>query len=192
MALSAACLLFLAAVPAAASAVTGSAGAPAGTSADQAGGFNGPVVTHPAAGPVTYQPGEVCSFGVHITFPVNQVVQRTWTNDAGQPVFAIAGGLLIARVTNMATGQTTVANLNQTGTYSYPGDGSFVLSGSGGILAGFHTGDTPHNELIFSRVNARSFMSVRVTTGDGHVTRTLLQLNGPHEDLCEVLASAQG
>jgi len=192
-ALAAACLLCLAAAPAAASAVTGTAAHRADDGpAAQPGGFNGPVVTHPPAAPFTYQAGEVCSFAVHVTFPVNEVIQRTWMNDAGQPVFAIASGLLIAQVTNVATGRSTVADLNQTGTYSYPGDGSFILSGNGGVLAGFHTGDTPHNKLIFSPVSAHSFFSARVATVNGNTTRTLLQLSGPYEDLCQVLASPQG
>jgi hypothetical protein len=192
-ALAAACLLCLGAAPAAASAATGAAAHRAADSpAAQPGGFVGPVVTHPPAAPFTYQAGEVCSFAVHVTFPINKVIQRTWTNDAGQPVFAIAGGLLIARVTNVATGRSAVADLNQTGTYSYPGDGSFILSGSGGVLAGFHSGDTPHNKLIVSLVSAHSFISVRVAVVNGQLTRTLLQLSGPHEDLCQVLASPQG
>ncbi|HEY4021922.1 MAG TPA: hypothetical protein VGM75_24775, partial [Pseudonocardiaceae bacterium] len=105
--LAAAGLVAVGAITAAAPAVAG----PGITSATGTGGFNGPTVTHPAAGPEDLAAGAVCSFAVHIDFPVNKVVQDTWTNDAGQPVFATASGLLIAHAVNVATGRSTTVNL---------------------------------------------------------------------------------
>ena len=152
------------------------------------GGFNGPTVTHPPAAPEDLAAGTVCGFAVHIDFPVNKVVQDTWTNDAGQPVFATASGLLIAHVVNVSTGRATTVNLDGAGNYSYLPDGSFILSGGGGILAGLHGTDSPPNDLLFSAVSAHSFVSVRVATVDGHTVKTVLALAGPHSNLCDVLA----
>ena len=152
------------------------------------GGFNGPTVTHPGAAPEDLAAGSVCSFPVHVDFPVDQVVQDTWTNDAGQPVFAIASGLLVAHATNVTTGRSTTVNLDGAGNYSFLPDGSFILSGGGGILATLHGTDSPPNELLFSKVSAHSFVSVRVATVNGQTVKTVLQLQGPHSNLCDVLA----
>ena len=183
-ALAATGLIAVGAVTAAVPAVAGPGISPAtGT-----GGFNGPTVTHPGAAPEDLAAGDVCGFAVHIEFPVNQVVQDTWTNDAGQPVFATASGLLVARATNVATGRSTTVNLDGAGDYSYLPDGSFILSGGGGILATMHGGDSPSHELLFSAVTAHSFVSVRVATVDGKTVKTVLELAGPHSNLCDVLA----
>lgn len=182
--------LFIAAVVALGAitaAVPASAG-PGSTPATGTGGFHGPAITHPGAAPEDLAAGDVCGFGVHIDFPVNQVVQDTWTNDAGQPVFATASGLLIARVTNTSTGRSTTVNLNGAGDYSYLPDGSFILSGGGGVLATLHAGDSPAHELLFSAVSAHSFISVRVASVNGTTVKTVLQLAGPHTNLCDVLA----
>jgi hypothetical protein len=152
------------------------------------GGFNGPAVTHPAAAPEDLAAGDVCGFPVHVDFPVNQVVQDTWTNDAGQPVFATASGLLIAHVVNVSTGRSTSVNLDGSGDYSFLPDGSFILSGGGGVLATLHGGDSPSHDLLFSAVTAHSFVSVRVATVNGKTVKTVLQLSGPHSNLCDVLA----
>jgi hypothetical protein len=177
-------LVALGAVTAAAPASAG----PGSTPAAGTGGFNGPTVTHPGAAPEDLPAGAVCSFPLHLDFPVNKVVQDTWTNDAGQPVFAIASGLLLAHVTNVATGRDTTVSLDGTGDYSYLPDGSFILSGGGGILANLHGTDSPPNELLFSAVSARSFISVRVATVNGKTVKTVLQLAGPHTNLCDVLS----
>jgi hypothetical protein len=161
---------------------------PGVTPATGTGGFNGPTVTRPGAAPEDLAAGAVCGFPVHIDFPVDQVVQDTWTNDAGQPVFAIASGLLVAHAVNVSTGRATTVNLDGTGNYSYLPDGSFILSGGGGILATMHGTDSPPDELLFSKVSAHSFVSVRVASVDGHTVKTVLQLDGPHSDLCDVLA----
>lgn len=182
--LAAAGLLAIGAVSAAAPAQAG----PGITPATGTGGFNGPTVTHPGAAPEDLAAGAVCSFAVHIDFPVNQIVQDTWTNDAGQPVFAIASGLLVAHAVNVDTGRSTTVNLDGAGDYSYLPDGSFILSGGGGILATLHGTDSPPNELLFSKVSARSFVSVRVASVNGHTVKTVLQLDGPHSNLCDVLA----
>jgi hypothetical protein len=151
-------------------------------------GFEGPTVTRPPADPETYAAGDVCPFPVRVVFPVNQEVQRTWTDAAGNPVFALASGPLVARAINLDTGRATVVDLDGTGNFSFLPDGSFVLSGGGGVLASLHTGDSPPNELLFSPVTAKSFLSIREATVDGRTVKTVLALDGPHTDLCQVLA----
>jgi hypothetical protein len=182
--LAAAGLVAVGAIGAAAPAEAG----PGVTPATGTGGFNGPTVTHPAAAPEDLAAGAVCAFAVHIDFPVNKVVQDTWTNDAGQPVFATASGLLVAHAVNVATGRGTTVDLDGAGNYSYLPDGSFILSGGGGVLASLHGGDSPPNDLLFSAVSAHSFISVRVATVNGQTVKTVLALSGPHRNLCDVLA----
>lgn len=164
------------------------AAGPGITPATGTGGFHGPTVTHPGAAPEDLAAGSVCPFPVHVDFPVNQVVQDTWTDDAGRPVFAIASGVLVAHATNVATGRDTTVNLDGTGDYSFLPDGSFILSGGGGVLATLRGTDSPPDQLLFSRVSAHSFVSVRVATVDGRTVKTVLRLDGPHSDLCDVLS----
>jgi hypothetical protein len=150
------------------------------------GGFNGPVITYPPAPPVDFAAGDVCAFGIHVTFFDNNVEQRTWSNDAGQPVFATAVGALKMRVTNTSTGRSVVADISGNGTYSYPGDGSFILSGNQ-FAAFMHSGDSPPNELLV--IGKNGFAAVRVATVNGTRTKTVLTLKGPHRDLCQSLAA---
>ena len=149
------------------------------------GGFNGPVVTYPPSPPIDFAAGVVCTFPMHVTFFDNHVVQRTWSNDAGQPVFATATGTLKMRVTNTATGRSVVSDISGNGTYSYPGDGSFILSGNE-FAAFMRTGDSPPNELLV--IGKNGFAAVRVATVNGKATKTVLTLKGPHENLCPALA----
>jgi hypothetical protein len=79
-------------------------------------------------------------------------------------------------------------NLDGSGDYSFLPDGSFILSGGGGVLATLHGGDSPSHDLLFSAVTAHSFVSVRVATVNGKTVKTVLQLSGPHSNLCDVLA----
>lgn len=157
-----------------------------GAASSDSGGFNGPVITFPPAPPLDFAAGDICAFGIHVTFFDNHVEQRTWSNDAGQPVFATAVGTLKMRVTNTSTGRSVVANISGNGTYSYPGDGSFILSGNQ-FAAFMHPGDSPPNELLV--IGKNGFAAVRVATVNGTRTKTVLTLKGPHEDLCQTLAA---
>ena len=159
--------------------------ADAGLPASLPQGLHGPIVTHPVEQPFDYPAGEVCAFPSHSTFPVDDLTQKTWVDDAGNPVFALESGPLVMRTTNLATGETIERDVSGSGVVTYPDANSFVLSGDDWV-AGFHTGDRPvHNRWIV----AYGFMSVKVaTTPGGGSSRTLLALRGPHEDLCATLA----
>ena len=149
-------------------------------------GWHGPVVTHPGQPEIDYPRGEVCPFPTHAEFPVVDMVQKTWTDDAGNPVFAVVSGPLVMDATNLDTGKTIRRDLSGTGTMSYPepGSGTHVLSG-GDWGVGLHTGDRPvHNKWLVSR----GFMSVKFTEQDGGTARELLALEGRYENLCETLA----
>lgn len=179
----------LASAPAAATAATATAsGIPAlpGVPADTS-GLQGPVVTHPASPSFDYPAGEVCAFPSHTDFPVSDLTTRTWTDAAGNPVFAVETGPLLMKVTNLDTGESVTRDISGTGviTYpDYPSADTYVLSGNDWSAA-FHTADRPaHNTWIV----ASTFMSVKVSTADGKVTRQLLGLSGPYEDLCKTLA----
>ncbi|MDJ1136022.1 hypothetical protein [Streptomyces iconiensis] len=154
--------------------------APAG--AASGGGLHGPVVTHPEMTPRDNPAGDVCAFDMHTEFPVADLTLRTWTNDAGDPVYAIESGPLVARVTNTETGRTVERDISGTGTHTYPDKHTDILSGSdwAGVL---HKGDKPANKLLISR----GFMSVKITTEGDRTHRELLALDGKYEDLCETL-----
>ncbi|WP_209243794.1 hypothetical protein [Streptomyces oryzae] len=154
--------------------------------AGRTGGWHGPVVTHPGQPEIDYPRGEVCPFATHAEFPVVDMVQRTWTNDAGDPVYAVISGPLVMDVTNKETGKTIRRDLSGTGTLVYPEPGSdtHVLSG-GDWGVGLHTSDRPeHNKWLVSR----GFMAVRIKEGPHGTSRELLVLEGPYEDLCKTLA----
>jgi hypothetical protein len=197
-ALAAAALTLLLAAPTPAHAATAHpAGAPAAATASgipalpgvpaDTSGLQGPVVTHPASPSFDYPAGEVCAFPSHTDFPVSDLTTRTWTDAAGNPVFAVETGPLLMKVTNLDTGESVTRDISGTGviTYpDYPSADTYVLSGNDWSAA-FHTADRPvHNKWIV----ASTFMSVKVSTTDGKVTRQLLGLSGPYEDLCKTLA----
>ncbi|WP_326689392.1 MULTISPECIES: hypothetical protein [unclassified Streptomyces] len=161
------------------------AGGGDGAGAGGGGGWHGPVVSRPAQPELDYPRGEVCAFPVHATFPVVDMVKKTWFNDAGDPVFAITSGPLVMDAKNLDTGKTVRRDLSGTGpqTYPRPGSDTHVLSGGdwGALL---HSGDRPvHNKWLISR----GFMSVKYTKKDGRTTRELLALEGRYEDLCKTL-----
>lgn len=153
-------------------------------------GWHGPVVTRPAQPDIDYPRGEVCPFPVKARFPVVDMTQKTWTDDDGNPVFAIVSGPLVVDATNLDTGKTVRRDISGTGTYSYPEPGTSTRILSGGDWAvGFRSADRPvHNKWLISR----GFMSVRVTESNGTTQRELLELDGRYEDLCKTLAGRGG
>ncbi|KAA2253891.1 hypothetical protein F0L68_31980 [Solihabitans fulvus] len=148
-------------------------------------GWHGPVTK-----PVTYTTqdfpaGVVCRFHTRLEFLANEVVTRTWSNDAGAPVFATATGKLVIRVTNVDSGRSVDRDISGNGTLSYPTPDSYVLSGPG-IAAALTTQDTPHNKFVV--VSERGYIAERVVMVGGQKRRTVLHLIGPYEDLCHTLA----
>ncbi|WP_137034834.1 hypothetical protein [Streptomyces albus] len=162
-------------------------GAVAGGPTPRSDNWHGPVVTHPGQPEVHYARGEVCPFPADATFPVVDMTQKTWTNDTGDPVYAVISGPLVMEVTNRDTGKTVRRDLSGTGSLSYPDPGSSTRVLSGGDWGvGLHTDDGPvHNKWIVSR----GFMAVRISESGGETRRELLELEGPYEDLCKTLAS---
>ena len=160
---------------------------PANAATPRTTGLRGPVVTHPVQQPFDYPAGEVCPFPSHADFPVSDLTTRTWTDSAGNPVVALETGPLIMKVTNLDTGKSVVRDISGNGviTYpDYPSADTYVLSGND-WSAGFHTADRPmHNQWIV----ASTYMSVKITTVNGKITRQLLALHGPYEDICKTLA----
>jgi hypothetical protein len=149
-------------------------------------GALGPIVTHLVQESFGYPAGEVCSFPSHSDFPVQDLTLKTWTDTAGNPVFATETGPLYMRTTNLDTGWSVLSDISGSGviTYpDYPDTSTYVLSGND-WAAGFHTTDSPvHNHWIV----AHGYMSVKISTVDGVSSRTLLALHGPYTDLCKVL-----
>lgn len=162
----------------------GAAASPASLTPPDLPGLRGPVVTHPTEHAFDYPAGEVCAFPSHSEFPVDDLTLQTWTDASGKPVFAIESGPLVMRTTNLLTGRTVESDISGTGVITYPDPDSYILSGND-WAAGFHTTDRPvHNKWII----ASTFMSVKITQKDGVISRTLLSLAGPYEDLCRTLA----
>lgn len=162
------------------------AAAAAGKPVPHSDDWQGPFVTRPKQPEVNYPRGEVCPFPTHAEFPVVDMVQKTWKNSAGDPVYAIISGPLIMEVTNKDTGKTIRRDLSGTGSLSYPDPGTTTRVLSGGDWGvGLHTDDRPaHNKWLVSR----GFMAVRITESGGETQRELLALEGPYEDLCKTLA----
>jgi hypothetical protein len=135
------------------------------------------------APPFDYAPGEVCPFGVHVEFPVNEQLQRTVTDAQGRPRFATVTGALVARATNIETGETVERDLDQDGRafIFYREDGGQRLIAFGGLGAGFRATDTPSNAfLVFD-----GFAILDVTAEN---QKTLVAQAGTVEDLCVTLA----
>lgn len=152
-------------------------------------GALGPIVTHPVQESFGYPAGEVCSFPSHSDFPVQDLTLKTWTDAAGNPLFAMGSGPLYMRTTNLDTGKSVLSDISGSGTITYPDypdESTYVLSGND-WGAGFHTTDSPvHNHWIV----AYGYMSVKISTADGVNSRkTLLALQGPYTDLCKALQS---
>ncbi|MFG3254170.1 hypothetical protein [Streptomyces sp. NPDC048172] len=159
------------------------ANADASTGPKAGGGMHGPFVTHPEMKPRDNPAGDVCPFDMHTEFPVADLTLRTWKNDAGDPVFAIESGPLVARVTNTWTGETVERDISGTGTHTYPDKKTDILSGPdwAGVL---HKGDKPANKLLI----AHGYMSIKITTEGDRTKREVLALDGEYEDLCETLS----
>ncbi|MEC3957549.1 hypothetical protein VMT65_31265 [Nocardia sp. CDC153] len=161
----------------------------AGTSgAGQAQAESGMVVSHPDSPPFDYPPGEVCGFGTHVEFPVSDLTMSVWHDAGGRPVFGTETGALVMRATNTSTGATIERDISGSGSLLYPtlDPADFVLSGND-WSAGIHGGDQPDSAQHHWYLS-HGFMSVRVTSANGHTTRQLLALVGPYEDLCVTLS----
>ena len=121
----------------------------------------GPIVTHPVQESFSYPAGEVCAFPSHADFPVQDLTLKTWTDAAGNAVFATESGPLYMRTTNLDTGKSVLSDISGSGviTYpDYPDESTYVLSGDD-WSAGFHTTDSPvHNHWIV----AQGYMSVKI------------------------------
>lgn len=146
-------------------------------------GAVGPIVTHPVQQPFAYPAGEVCDFPSTAVFPVSDLTLQTWTDQDGNPLFAVESGPLVMTVTNLDTGESVTRDIGGTGVINYFDDGSYTLTGYD-WAATFHTGDSPHNKWFV----AKDFMSVKLSPdGDGGWHHTLLAAAGRVEDLCETL-----
>ncbi|MER0244662.1 hypothetical protein AAHZ94_22255 [Streptomyces sp. HSW2009] len=152
-------------------------------------GLEGPIVTHPASQPFEYRAGEVCPFRARAEFPVSELRLRTWTDKEGRPVFAIEDGPLVLRAINLDTGKSVEREVSGTATITYPEYPSsdvYVMSGDN-WAAGFHHHDRPASKWLVSR----GYMSVRLdpaAEATGGISKQLLALYGPYEDLCTTLA----
>ncbi|MFG3252409.1 hypothetical protein [Streptomyces sp. NPDC048172] len=147
-----------------------------------ASGMHGPVVTHPEQSEITTKRGEVCPFPTHATFPVADLTLKTWSNDAGDPVFAIESGPLVMRVKNLDTGKTITRDISGQGTHTYPDKNTTVWAGPDwGVL--LRKGDQPANKWLISR----GFMAVESTKDGDRTTKRVIALDGDYEDICKTL-----
>jgi len=129
----------------------------------------------------SYPPGEVCSFPVTVDIFRNDQYVTHHYDDEGNLVSDSITGALIVRITNTATGTSVERNLAGQGVVTYNSDGSLTFSGNGHFLAGFHTTDSPANQLLVFSGNTVVDIS---STG----RKTLVSSDGIAEDLCMTLA----
>ena len=153
-----------------------------GTGAPSLDGLHGPVVTHPVQPDLDYARGEVCAFPTHAKTLVSDMTTKTWTNDAGDPVYSVTSGPLVMRMTNLDTGKSVTRDISGTGSTTYLDENREISSG-GDWGAPFHSGDDPANKWLISR----DFMSVLYTKDGDTKKRKLLALEGRYEDLCRTL-----
>jgi hypothetical protein len=144
----------------------------------------GAPVTEPVpAEPFDYAPGEVCPFGMHVEFPVNEQVARTVYREDGTPRVRTITGALVGRYTNVETGETVERDLDQggRGVIVYGEDGSQRIVALGGLGAGFRATDDPANAYLV-------FSGVTVLDVSASNQKDLVVQRGGVEDLCQTLA----
>lgn len=128
-----------------------------------AGRVSGP--TPVPAPPVDLTAGEVCSFAVHIEFPVNREVAYTYTDAAGRTVAQYFTGALIGQVRRVDTGATLTADLSGSGVELTDAASNSTLYGVGPYLLTLRAGDSPSQEL--ARPSGLSALRI---DADGHKT----------------------
>ncbi len=109
------------------------------------GTVTGPV-RYPSS-PLSYAPGVVCSFGVHETFPVDQVIGWTYTQSDGFVAGQYFKGALVGHITRDGTGKSVDVNIGGQGVWLYGRDGSTTIFGDGPYQVGFKAGDHPSTDL---------------------------------------------
>jgi hypothetical protein len=136
-------------------------------------------VTQP---PVTEPAGSVCSFGLGITFPTQDLRETDYYDASGTLVRSFVTGPLIADVTNLSTGRSAVRSESGPGWFYYHPDGSLTIVAPEHIGVGFHAGDSPADELLI--FSGRTVINISATG-----VKTLVTQDGSAENMCVTLAS---
>jgi hypothetical protein len=132
-------------------------------------------------GPITAPAGYVCPFTVTAE-PVREDLRvRYHYDDAGNVDGYEATGQLIARITNVDTGESVVRNLSGPGTVTFNPDGSYDAVVSGDFLVFFLGQDSPAHQLLLLSGHT-------VLHGAPNGAKTLVSNSGQAENLCDTLA----
>lgn len=133
-------------------------------------------------GPQVVPAGAVCPFELDISFPFQDEYETKVFDASGRLVEEIFTGPLVADFRNAATGATVERNLSGMGEFFFNPDRSLTIVFDGHLGARFFVGSSPSGEyLVFS---GHGVIDI-ATTG----VRTLEQLDGTAEDICQTLAS---
>lgn len=136
---------------------------------------------HVTDGPQVVPAGAVCPFELDITFPFQDEYETQVFDSSGRLVEEIFTGPLFADITNAATGASVERNLSGMGEFFFNPDHSLTIVFDGHLGARFFVGSSPSGEyLVFSGHGVIDIASTGV--------RTLQQLDGTAEDICQTLA----
>jgi hypothetical protein len=132
-------------------------------------------------GPISVPAGVVCTFAVSAE-PVREDLAVRYHYDETGAIDAYEfKGPLLARITNLDTGENVVRSLSGFGSVVPHADGSYDAVFEGGLLLFMGSGDSPSSELLL--LTGRT-----VLHGSPTGVKTVVASSGASEDLCQTLA----
>jgi hypothetical protein len=132
-------------------------------------------------GPISVAAGVVCPFAVSAEPVQEDLAVRYHYDDTGAIDAYEFKGPLLARITNLDTGESVVRSLSGLGSVAPHADGSYDAVFEGGLLLFLGSGDSPSSELLL--LTGRT-----VLHGSPTGVKTVASSSGASEDLCRTLA----
>jgi hypothetical protein len=132
-------------------------------------------------GPIGVPAGVVCPFAVSAEPVQEDLAVRYHFDDAGAVDAYEVKGPLLARITNLDSGESVVRSLSGLGSVVPHADGSYDAVFEGGLLLFLGSGDSPSSELLL--LTGRT-----VLHGSATGAKTVVAADGSSEDLCRTLA----
>jgi len=132
-------------------------------------------------GPLSVPAGAVCLFAVSAEPVRENLAVRYHYDDTGTVDAYEFKGPLLARITNLDTGESVVRSLSGFGSVVPHADGSYDAVFEGGLLLFLGSGDSPSSQLLL--LTGRT-----VLHGSPTGVKTVVASSGASENLCETLA----
>jgi hypothetical protein len=131
-------------------------------------------------GPISVPAGVVCPFAVSAEPVQEDLAVRYHYDDSGAVDAYEFKGPLLARITNLDSGESVVRSLSGFGSVVPHADGSYDAVFEGGLLLFLGSGDSPSSELLL--LTGRT-----VLHGSSTGVKTVVAASGASEDLCQTL-----